>query len=65
MVHEFMKKIESECHLKPDSCYLFLKYSFMANPLDSLQTLAQCFGTDMPCGHKEINVTLAEKNAWG
>jgi|LakMenEpi03Aug12_release.lakeMendotaPanAssembly.Ray.scaffolds.fasta_scaffold2935759_1 hypothetical protein len=37
----------------------------MANPFDTLENLAKTFATKNNQGIYELNITLAEQNAWG
>lgn len=67
-VCELISKIELDKRKefdKNESILIFLKSSFLVNPLDTLADLAHCFGVKGSNDIKEINMKISKTVSWG
>ncbi len=55
----------NEKHKEKDQLFFFLKDAFLVNPFEKLSDLANCFGSKMNEGKRELNFKVSKKNAWG
>lgn len=65
-IYEMMQLLKLNEKLKEkDQLLFFLKDAFLVNPFERLSDLANCFGSKMNDGKREINFKVSKKNAWG